>query len=175
MHPDDVTDLVEEQVDLLREQLHHAADSPVEDVSLTGTTLDVRFTKVSRGMLVARPGEGSLVPQRVVDLSRKVTRSLILHMECDNFDAQPPTAELLDVDGNPLPATQWPQDLAGGGIVGAHPQYPRPFFCRRGLREYHTHPQHEDDPWDGHREGLALHALVLELLHDLGERWIGTN
>ena len=32
------------------------------------------------------------------------------------------------------------------------------------MREFHTHPQHQDQSWDLYREQLPLHAIVLELL-----------
>lgn len=54
-----------------------------------------------------------------------------------------------------------------------HPMYHRPFFCRRGLREYHSHEQHEEDPWAAWRDALSLRTIVLELLGDLRVRWHG--
>jgi hypothetical protein len=111
--------------------------------------------------------------QRIPILGRSRTRRLILRLGLDSFDLLAPTATLLAEAGDPLPAAQWPTSFAGGGIVTDHPVYHRPFFCRRGLREYHTHPQHEDDPWAAWRDALPLHAIALELLGDLRVRWHG--
>lgn len=102
----------------------------------------------------------------------KVERPMLLALNLTDFDGQPPTAELLLPDRTPLPAGEWPGSLDGQGIVNGHRDYNRPWFCRRGLREYHTHPQHEDNPWDAHREGLPLHSLIEELLGELAGRFV---
>lgn len=100
------------------------------------------------------------------------TEEFILRLDCSDWDSQAPTAELLDGDGNPLPSERWPHDKGGRGIVQGHPDFgDRKFFCREGTREFHTHPQHEDHPWDRDREGITLHGIVLGLLHDLKHRW----
>lgn len=124
--------------------------------------------------LVLPGGGGIQTVFRVPDLSpsAKHDRDLVLHLDLTNYDADPPAADLLLPDRSPLPPDQWPKSLDGQGIVPSHPDYARPFFCRRGLREYHLHPQHEDDPWDKHREELALHAVVIEILHDLQTRLV---
>lgn len=180
MHPDDVREYVEEQVAELRARVEAAPELRVSSIELDGVQLRVVFEKDERpklqhsigSQLVAPGGQGIVFQYEVPDLSRRVQRALILALDCTDVDGQPPTAELLLPDGAPLPPAQWPTDLSRQGIVHGHPDYPRPFFCRRGLREYHSHPQHEDDPWDCHREGLPLYTLVLELLHDLQTRWI---
>lgn len=94
-------------------------------------------------------------------------------MELNGYDSLPPTAELLLPDRSPLPPSDWPKSIGGQGIVHDSKDYGRPFFCRRGLREYHSHSQHEDDPWDAYREHLALHQIVMELLRDMRDTWIG--
>lgn len=101
------------------------------------------------------------------------TRQLLLALDLTDYDSQPSTAELLLPDRSPLPADEWPKSVDVLGVVNGHRDYDRPWFCRPGLREYHTHPQHEDDPWDRHREGLPLHDVVLGLLTDLSRRFIG--
>jgi hypothetical protein len=119
-------------------------------------------------------GPGGLVAQQsinVPDLGSLRTRELILRVDCSDFDGQPPLAELLAPDGTPLPGPQWPYDPRRQGIVHGHPKYGRPFFCRRGLREYHEHPQHEDDPWDRWREGMPLYQIVVGIVTDLRDRF----
>ncbi|MEA2372639.1 MAG: hypothetical protein QOH12_3033 [Solirubrobacteraceae bacterium] len=179
MHPADVAELVAAEVTLLRERLAAAPQLGVTGVVLSGLDLDIGFGKDERpriqgqvpSQLQGPGGQALSFVYEVPDLGRKERRALMLRLNCDDFDARPPTAELLLPDGNPLPAEQWPSDLSRQGVVHGHPDYPRPFFCRRGLHEYHTHPQHEDNPWDRHREALSLHHLVLELLGDLQTRW----
>lgn len=41
-------------------------------------------------------------------------------------------------------------------LIGVHPKTKLPFFCMRGFREYHEHPQHTDDPWDRYRYGSLI-------------------
>jgi hypothetical protein len=54
-------------------------------------------------------------------------------------------------------------DLVSSAIVAAHPDTGFPFVCLRGFREYHTHPQHTDDPWEQYRydgtTGTAYYCL----------------
>jgi hypothetical protein len=184
VHPADVAEYVADSVQALRERLRACpgllANEPVLE---HGTDLYIGFVKIERRLLrqavsigLEVPGGGTaLRVHQVPDLGvPPVRRELILRMDLTDYDGQPPTAELLLPDRSPLPAEQWPKELGNQGIVRGHPEYGRPFFCRRGLREYHSHPRHEDDPWDRHREELTLHALVLELLLDLRDRWIVT-
>jgi hypothetical protein len=182
VHPADVAEHVAASVEVLLEELQHYPDlGVVEPVLEHETDLYIRFVKTERalvecavntGLLSARGG-GTALLYRVPDLGKPPTqRELILRMDLTDYDGQPPTAELLLPDRTTLPAAEWPKAVGNQGIVREHPDYGRPFFCRRGLREYHSHPQHADDPWDRHREGLSLAALVIELLGDLRGRWI---
>ena len=179
MHPADVAEHVATSVGEISERIARYPNLNVTAVELPGPfALDVRFEKkdweVVGVILPSRlqlPG-GAGIGYQVPDLGSSRSRALILHMELDDYDGQPPTAELLLPDHSPLPPQEWPK-LGEGGIVHGHRLFDRPFFCRRGLREYHTHVGHEDDPWDSHREGLPLHAVVLELLDDLQKRWVG--
>ena len=179
MHPDDVAELLAAEVSRLRQRVDDAPQLRVREVALHGYELDVAFEKQERPRVQARVQSQLQLPQgqgvgfvyEVPDLGRTETRELVLHLDCSDFDGQPPTAELRLPDGAPLPPDQWPTDLSRQGVVHGHPDYPRPFFCRRGLREYHTHPQHEDDAWDRHREAMSLTQIVLELLGDLQTRW----
>jgi hypothetical protein len=148
-----------------------------------------------------RPGDvcGARRCRRVLfNLGPLVERELILRCDAAGYDAQPITAELLLRDGRPLPRGQWPKEIGVGGldaldlpeggaalprvrvahalgpqaIIREHQDYDRPFFCRRGLREYHSHSQHENNPWDRHRESIRIYDIVPELLADLQTRWV---
>lgn len=97
----------------------------------------------------------------------------VLYCQLDDFDSQAPTAELLDENRMPLAAEEWPADPKGAGLVLGHPQWNRWWFCRKGFREFHSHPEHEDEPWDELRgAGVTLHGLVLGLVSDLTDRFI---
>lgn len=181
MHPDDVAECVGDEVERLRVEVAQAPQLNVSAVLLEDDLeLYVTFAKTERPRArvevpakVLGPG-GQQVTSLVegLDLSRTTRRELVLHSNCARYDFDPPTAELLLPDRTPLPREQWPHDLARAGLVHGHRDYDRPFFCREGLREYHTHPEHDDNPWDVHRESLRLHRVVLGLLDDLQHRWV---
>lgn len=182
MHPADVAEHVAVSVDLLRERLARRPELLASEPFLeSAIDLFIPFTLRTRATvttaipsgLVAPGGQRFGSPQRIVDLAaRPVETPLLLAMELADYDGQPPTAELLLPDRSPLPKEQWPGSLNWQGVILEHHKYDRPWFCRPGLREYHTHPQHDDDPWDAHREGLPLHTLVENLLDDLTRRFI---
>lgn len=181
MHPEDVAEFVAESIGVLAEKLQLSPELGGTP-DLEGVKLYIPFVKLERKLVqhtldtgFVLPGGGgvSMVHQVPLLGQPPTERDLILHLDLADYDAQPPTAELLRPDRSPLPAAEWPKSIHGQGIVASHKDYGRPFFCRRGLREYHTHPQHEDDPWDKYREHLALHQIVIELLDGLRNTWIG--
>lgn len=180
MHPHDVAQHLAHSVRELRDAVAAQADSVVEDVSLNGTELRVQFAAaalrsevVPSGLVVAvAPGVMQQRSMNIPILGTRRRETSILALGCDDWDTQPPTATLLLADGTPLPTERWPRDPKGEGIVIGHPDFgPRPFFCRPGLREFHTHPQHEDEPWDRYREGMTLAGIVLGVVRDLSDRW----
>lgn len=183
MHPSTIRGFVEDSVAELRDRVAGRPELQVADLRLDveRVELDVVFdhdehetTLVPVASPLLLPGGQQLTRQQHIPiLGRSRTRRLDLRFGLDGFDLQPPTAELLDEHGSPLPEAEWPTSVAGGGIVNDHPIYKRPFFCRRGLREFHTHEQHEDTPWAEWRDALPLHAIVIELLDDLRVRWHG--
>lgn len=179
MHPSDVEQYVAESVSSLVDRLASRPDLGIKEVVLaTATDLHVRFVSSNVGVSGPGPvqdpvtGKVYLQPAVLPDLSRRQQQELVLHCDLEDYDSQPPTANLLDGQLRPLPPHRWPRDLFGGrGVDPHHPTYGRPFFCRPGLREYHEHFHHEDDPWDLHREGLTLHETVIGLLGDFKHRW----
>lgn len=66
----------------------------------------------------------------------------------DDWDANPPSVELLSKGGGALanipqsPGRQFHAGFGGGT---------KPFICMAGIREYHAHPQHRPDSWDNYR------------------------
>jgi hypothetical protein len=181
MHPGDVCEYVAGQVAELGRRIDDAPELGVTGIALErDTDLYITFHKRERPRLEATMPAGLVGPQgqevtktfMVVDFSQVSERELILLMECDGLDGRPPTAQLLAVDRSPLPPEQWPTDLGGGqGVIHGHRDYPRKFFCRPGLREFHTHPEHADNPWDSYREQLPLSVVAFNLLDDLQKRW----
>lgn len=183
MHPSIVRAFVSASVDDLRSRVGARPELRVAaiDLDLDRLELDVEFDHDEHETEVVPVASPLLLPggqqltrqQNIPILGRSRTRRLDLRFGLDGYDLLAPTAELRDEHRQPLPASTWPTAVAGGGIVNDHPLFKRPFFCRRGLREFHTHEQHEDTPWAAWRDGLPLHAIVLELLEDLRVRWHG--
>jgi Predicted metal binding domain len=181
VHPEDVAELLESELGRLRDAVQDAPGLRVASIELEdGPRVVIAFSKLERPRLdVLLPTDllgplGNPFGQQFqgVDLATKVERQLLLVVGCENLDGDPPTAELWLPDRTPLPAEEWPAALMREGVINGHPDYDRPFFCRQGLREYHSHPQHEDEPWDKHRESLPMHTVVLGLLDDLQGKWL---
>ena len=180
MHPVDVKEYLRESVDELKARLETLPDLHVVQVDLEDFDLyvatevrrwgSIQVTETSRLLIGGAPLQRHL---NIPDLGRMSSeQGFLLHLDCTNFDGDPPAAQLLSPDRSPLPAAKWPHDPTGRGIVHGDPYWGRPFFCRPGLREYHRHPQHEDDAWDRHREGASLAGIAIGLLSDLTSRWI---
>jgi hypothetical protein len=168
VHPADVAPFVAASVQELVAQVATRPALGVRNIELRDTRLFIRFEiATSAGAPNAFTGTGA-----VPIIGTRRAEELILAMDCEDWDSQPPTAELLDLDEQPLPADRWPHDPSHQGIVEGHWRFgSRKFFCRVGLREFHTHPQHEDEPWDAVREGTSLAGIVTSLLYDLTHRW----
>lgn len=184
MHPVETRAYVHGVVRDLRQRLSDRPDLRVVDIDLDigGPGVYVAFDHedyitagvVERSPLLLSGGQRIRRNVRVPLLGEgHRVRRLVLHLGLDGYDLLAPTANLLTDQREPLHSGEWPKSFDGRGIVQDHPRYGRPFFCRRGIREYHEHPQHEDDPWVRYRNGLPLHAIVVELLSDLRTRWHG--
>jgi hypothetical protein len=180
VHPDDVAEYVLSEVEELRRTIAETPQLNVLEVKLEDRTeLFLRFRKVDHARIEAITVPGLIAPNQqpigiptaAIDLSQKSERELVLQMNCEDLDGVPPTAELRQEDLTPLSPEEWPQGLTREGMAQGHPEYQRPFFCRRGLREYHSHPGHQDDPWDKYRESVSLHVIAIELLGELQSRW----
>jgi hypothetical protein len=183
VHPGDVAEYLDGQLVDLRAGIDADPDLGVREVDFLASEwqLNIRFVKCERPIVrVGVPsdlvGPGGVQVQGIFeapDLGAPAQeRELILSMNCEDLDGQPPSAELLNADGSPLAAGEWPREMGNQGIVRqGHPSFDRPFFCRPGLREYHSHPQHEDEPWDRYREAWPLTKTVIQLLRDLHRRW----
>jgi hypothetical protein len=194
VHPEDVRELVAEQVADLERMLDERPELGVRHVELEDTDLFVTVaashaasTEVPPELAVEIAGQKKLIipgaagqqsvhlldiPREVPLLGQTSARELLLRLGCDGFNGRPPLAELLRPEGRtPLPDAEWPRDPSNQGIVAAHPKYKRKFFCRPGFREFHEHDQHADRPWDAIREQTTIGWLVVTLLGDLQTRW----
>jgi hypothetical protein len=68
-----------------------------------------------------------------------------LRLECSNSDEQPPSIDLLNVDGTYMTGSQLSAITGSVFNQGAHERTHRPFICMRGSREYHAHSGHVSD------------------------------
>jgi hypothetical protein len=184
LHPDDVADRVDDELEVLRERIAQDPSLRAREPERTARfEFRVPFTKASyqAAFAMAVPIAGSPLvgwpPQQlkrpVLVRGARTERELVLRCVCDDYDSQPITAELLLPSGDPLPDGEWPKALGPGRelVIRGHEDYDRPFFCRRGLREFHSHPQHADQPWDRYREAVRIYHIVPELLTYLQTRW----
>lgn len=79
---------------------------------------------------------------------------LTAEIDFTNYNYLPPSVKFLHpVSSQPVnyPALQVPGDLKSNRMIAGHPETNLPFLCLPGVREYHSHPQHNGDSWDMHR------------------------
>lgn len=86
-----------------------------------------------------------------------------LRLVARNWNDQPPSAELLNANGEFL--RQPPQYPSGIFHIGGHHLTGRPFICMAGVFEYHTHPSHVGDSWDNYkgRDAYRLGEIATQI------------
>ena len=78
------------------------------------------------------------------------SREIEFRFTCDDWDELPPSLALYNSeDGRELQWAEWPQ--GEWSVHNTHPSTNKPFLCLPGIREYHTHPSHVGDKWEGYR------------------------
>ena len=78
------------------------------------------------------------------------SRRVEFRFTCDGWDEQPPSLTLHDSEsGGEFTWEQWPKEV--WSVLNKHPGTGKPALCLPGIREYHTHPNHRSDRWDGYR------------------------
>jgi len=80
-----------------------------------------------------------------------------------NWNEQPPSAELLNTDGDYLKVLpQYPNGIFNNGN---HPLTNRPFICMAGVLEYHTHSAHVSDSWENYkkRDAYTLGGITTQI------------
>ena len=78
------------------------------------------------------------------------SREIEFRFTCDDWDELPPSLALHNPEeGRELEWAEWPK--AGWVVHNSHPSTKKPFLCLPGIREYHTHPSHVGDKWEGYR------------------------
>jgi hypothetical protein len=117
---------------------------------------------------VGAPTQFQVVMAERFDVAAALTFGVRFYL--DDFDMRAPSVTFHH------PATwqllrhhQIPQGMHivnGAGLKVIHDRHPvtgRPFFCMRGIREYHEHPQHTGDEWLLYR-GINILTLVTTLI-----------
>lgn len=88
-----------------------------------------------------------------------------VRLRYNNFDLWAPSLAFLDFfsDQPVIPVVEARQYVDGQPrnlVVASHPLTGLPFLCRRGIREYHTHPQHSGDAWALYRTETNLTTIA---------------
>lgn len=88
---------------------------------------------------------------------------LRLRMNCENWNARPPSIELLDQSGQHITSA-----IASSTNIfnnSPHQSTGRPFVCMPGVFEYHTHSSHLNDHWEPRRNlpGFRLLEIVTQI------------
>lgn len=90
-----------------------------------------------------------------------------LRLRCNfsDWDELPPSIELLNSEGASL--TSLPANPTGVFNGTLHPTVGRPFICTAGVREFHTHSSHTNEPWEQFRgkSGFDLGDILTKLWH----------
>jgi hypothetical protein len=156
MHRQYVEVLVAAEATALQEDVARGDLGPVEQ---RGRLLIVEFRHAIYPMNVVA---GMAVPL----LGQRREQPLIARLDCTNYDTDPVSIALVTdwAATEDLPFERWPK---GRGIVDRHHETGRPFICRPGVREFHEHVQHGDEPWDLFRGNLRIRELVRSMADDL--------
>jgi hypothetical protein len=167
MHQHFVEALVAEEEAVLQEAVR---EKKLLRVERRGTLLVAEAPRV----MYAAGAFGSSASRILVPLlDRRQESSIILALGCDNYDTDPPSlAYMANWEATEeLPFEAWPK---GTGVIQQHPVTGKPFLCRPGIREFHTHYQHGDEPWDKYRGHIRPHELLLNIVRDLrGKQVLG--
>ena len=162
MHQQYVEALVAEEEAVLQEAVR---EKKLLRVERRGTLL---VAEVPRVMYAAGAYGSTLVPL----LGHRQESSIVLALGCDNYDTDPPSLTYMAnwETTQELPFKDWPK--GGIGVVQQHPVTGKPFLCRPGVREFHTHFQHGDEPWDKYRGHIRPRDLLLSIAKDLHSKQV---
>ncbi len=161
MHQQYVEALVAEEEAVLQEAVR---EKKLLRVERRGTLL---VAEVPRVMYAAGAYGSTLVPL----LGHRQESSIVLALGCDNYDTDPPSLAYMASweTTQELPFKDWPKGI---GVVQQHPVTGKPFLCRPGMREFHTHYQHGDEPWDKYRGRIQPRDLLLTIAKDLRNKQV---
>ena len=175
LHPRARELLLQRQLDLLERNRTRLAKQGVYLVSSTRSRIRALLLPTSHVLLrvhapTAKGGKARQVQE--VDYGPLTRRPVGVELLLDDYDQCPPSvryanpcsweplthADLMFAStGQPGGSRRQP---AGNVLLADHPYTGWPFLCVPGTREYHSHPQHQDDSWTHYRQALQLVDLV---------------
>jgi len=90
--------------------------------------------------------------------------ALRVRMQCDDWNEQPPSIELMNEAGEFLAALPTGSNVFNSS---SHAITHRPFICMAGAREFHTHSSHLTELWDNYRSrsGYDLGGILTQVWH----------
>ncbi len=108
---------------------------------------------------------------------------LAVRFDFENYDLWPPSVKLIDpvtrrwLEAPRLAAVDFAHRDRDGdaqnAFIGGHPDTGRVFLCKRGVREYHSHPEHSGDDWLLYRgKGIGTLGQLCEVLWRLTTRTV---
>lgn len=134
------------------------------DVSIA--LLDERIL-ASRGWVI----HSRVFPVLDISFRSNERQELRVKLGFDDWNDTPPSVDLCAPDGTFLMAL--PQPRPGNNIfnAGAHDRTKRPFVCMIGVREYHTHASHLNEPWPNYKaqDNYTLGNVVEQIWNG----WLG--
>lgn len=130
----------------------------------TGDLLSSReMLRVRRGWVIEEVAFPSVFVLFTVPLNPFTITLFGVEINMTDYNLYPPSARFFEptsrrsLKREELPPAQRVLDgRAYDILIAMHPDTKLPFFCMRGFREYHSHPQHTDDPWDRYRYGSLI-------------------
>jgi uncharacterized protein GlcG (DUF336 family) len=124
-----------------------------DEVEAARARLDGRFVSLTHS--------GSFI---TVVLTNTSVREAIIRLDGSRYDGEPFRVAVVDQEGAIAPQERWPGSL----FHSIHPILNRPFACIQGSFEYHCHPSHLADSWEGHRRLLRLPHLLDHVMTKAG-------
>jgi hypothetical protein len=165
MHEQYVEALVAEEEAALQEAVR---EKKLLRVERRGTLLVAEVLRV----MYSACAFGSSANRTIVPLlDRRQESSIVVALRCDNYDTDPPSLAFMTnwEATQELPFEAWPK---GAGVVQQHPVTEKPFLCRPAVREFHSHFQHGDEPWDKYRGHIRPRDLLLSIAKDLRSKQV---
>jgi hypothetical protein len=103
----------------------------------------------------------------------KTARRVGFRFTCDGWDQDAPSLTLFHPStGIDLTWDEWPK--GGWDAHHPHPVTGRPALCLPGIREYHTHTSHLNDPFVNYRSRGESYTLR-HMVHRVQQRFGDTN